>query len=207
MSKEKFEFQGMLEAEEEEKMNVIEFIKSMDQLKLDAGKELEKMPLSELRALKNEKEMNGPRRLLQRRSREQSPSKSDEAANSTVWRKNSAEVKTSLRKMAFKNNRQETFHSLAMCSDNVEMCMDTANSSSAASLNEDIMRMPFVEAGRVSQSGRSSDSAPSPPNTASKAKDPSKRRVLHTIEQPDGSTVAFCTEIAESAKKAQEKKK
>ncbi|CAD5223402.1 unnamed protein product [Bursaphelenchus okinawaensis] len=205
-------FQGLMDAEEEEKINVIEFIKSMDQIKIA---DLEKLPLSELKQIKNEtkKEMNGPRKFLQRKSREESPSNNStqsEDPNSTVWRKHSAEVKTSLRKMAFKNHRQETFHSLAMCSDNGgdNMCMETANSSSAASLNEDFMRMPYVEAGRVSTNGRSLDSAPSPPNpTQTKSVNNGNRRVLHTIEQPDGSTIAFCTEIETQTTKTDEKQK
>ncbi|KAH7722445.1 hypothetical protein AAVH_10113 [Aphelenchoides avenae] len=128
----------------------------------------------------------------------------------------------SFRMKAFKNQRQTTFHSLDMHTDRsgeaqiAQSSLCQSNSSGLVDHGDDILRMPCIESMRISErpaaavNGKTyqkvnSESAmhalkkkiQSVSNGGSKTDltaQPTTKRVLHTVRQPDGSVVGFCTE-------------
>ncbi|TKR60186.1 hypothetical protein L596_027474 [Steinernema carpocapsae] len=108
--------------------------------------------------------------------------------------------KAALRMKAFKNCHKATFHSLD-CPDSELNA--SSSSESTQSISSDLLQMPNFETLQLSVSkkthsdptlrkgsfvSRISKSAPSNSNK------PITQRVLHTIEQKDGSVIGFCTE-------------
>ncbi|KAI6189912.1 hypothetical protein M3Y97_00059700 [Aphelenchoides bicaudatus] len=205
------------------KMNLFEFIESVEKLNVN-DIEMERMiaeqeaaqELAELAAQSStnqgkDSKLSCGLRFLTKKSKD--PLSGEQLSEEKNERKFSAEhkLKPSLRMKAFKN-RQDTFHSLASC---CEPPPETGSvNSSSASLTEDLMRMPYVEglSSQVTQMKQKIyskvHSEPLLPNNAAAAKEEPKnrkRRVLHTIVQPDGSVVGFCTEESEESSLDQER--
>ncbi|KAI6224525.1 hypothetical protein M3Y99_01387900 [Aphelenchoides fujianensis] len=189
----------------DDQVDYIEFIKSMDRLKFDEIEAERKRVLEETEETQ-QKEANKSGgscvafRFLSRKNRDPNE---PEAPNERKTSADSTRVKPAIRMKAFKNNRQDTFHSLAMCAEPNAEPSPNVTSSSAASLTEDIMRMPYVE-------GERNPSAPQPkqkiyskvhsepllPNTT-KRTDSKKQLRLHTVQLPNGGVVGYCTEETE----------
>ncbi|KAI6199783.1 hypothetical protein M3Y96_00663600 [Aphelenchoides besseyi] len=186
---------------DEVKETLIEFIQSMDKMKLEAIEAERRRVVEEFE--ESESKESTPKiggcaafRFLNRKNRDSaSPSESESPNNERKISAESSRIKPSLRMKAFKNNRQSASAS--------EM-----NSTSAASLTEDFLRMPFVE-GMTSQVSQSKQkvynkvhSEPLLPNGSGKRnEEPKKRQLrLHMVELPNnGGTVGYCTEEHEEA--------
>ncbi|KAI6233285.1 hypothetical protein M3Y99_00931300 [Aphelenchoides fujianensis] len=188
----------------DDQVDYIEFIKSMDRLKFDEIEAERKRVLEETEETQ-QKEVNKSGgssvafRFLSRKNRDPNE---PEAPNERKTSADSTRVKPAIRMKAFKNNRQDTFHSLAMCAEPNAEPSPNVTSSSAASLTEDILRMPYVEGERNASAPQPKQkiyskvhSEPLLPNT--KRTDSKKQLRLHTVQLPNGGVVGYCTEETE----------
>uniref|UniRef100_A0AC34QMC2 Uncharacterized protein n=1 Tax=Panagrolaimus sp. JU765 TaxID=591449 RepID=A0AC34QMC2_9BILA len=97
---------------------------------------------------------------------------------------------------AFKNRRQQTFHSLEAYNVD-EKSLTTDN------VSEDVLKMPAIESLKLS-SPKTALKNPKknyqkihsdPSLVANRSNSTSNvKRILHTIDQPDGSVIGYCTE-------------
>uniref|UniRef100_A0A914QJG2 Uncharacterized protein n=1 Tax=Panagrolaimus davidi TaxID=227884 RepID=A0A914QJG2_9BILA len=129
---------------------------------------------------------------------------------------------------AYKGRRQETFHSLEAY---VAKNDDTADSEEVSSVSEDVLKMPAIEALRVSSPSNAAfggnprknyqkiNSDPSLVSTSRKSASVTREAtgsrnssatkksnlVLHTIDQPDGSVIGILAESGEIPATAENK--
>ncbi|KAE9556714.1 hypothetical protein FO519_000120 [Halicephalobus sp. NKZ332] len=125
-------------------------------------------------------------------------------------------MKPALRMKAYKGRRQDTFHSLEAYAVNEDSLTSSDDMTSAS---EDVLKMPAIEALRVSspsvtkpghqkiyhkinsdpslvanRTKTTSSNSSTRENSGNSKSGCSVKRVLHTVEQPDGSVMGYCTE-------------
>uniref|UniRef100_A0A914C0P2 Uncharacterized protein n=1 Tax=Acrobeloides nanus TaxID=290746 RepID=A0A914C0P2_9BILA len=195
---------------EEEHMSFFEFIKSVHKFPCQVGDKCEQccqnqtseQPPQMKRLDSRSKQSNGTEKVEKSTSRDTSVERktSEGSISSKI-------IPPPLRKMAYNNRRQETFHSLQMHVDRQPVAPSSLSGGNSPvpiveSHHEDLLTMPSIESLRVSETngGRVYQKVQSDPSLLSKKSSIKsevklkKKRTLHTIEQPDGSIMGYCTE-------------